>query len=223
MIDVITASNLTLGYKNNHVIKEANFTINAGDFVIITGESGSGKSTLLKSLYGDIAPYGGDLYVYSNHLNAISAKGLRYIRQRIGIVFQDFRLIDEWNIQKNVRLPLLIDGNLSKKACEEQAMRLLKHVKLSHKADRLPLELSGGEQQRVAMARAMSHNPKLFLCDEPTGNLDEYSSDLIWALLRSARESWGASVVVVTHKLPSMLRYKYRHFEIKNGKINEVN
>ena len=105
----------------------------------------------------------------------------------------------------------------------DDAKEMLNLVGLSHRFDHLPSQLSGGEQQRVCIARALINAPQILLADEPTGNLDEYSSDLIWALLRSARESWGASVVVVTHKLPSMLRYKYRHFEIKNGKINEVN
>lgn len=223
MNDIITASNLTLGYKNIDVIKEANFTINVNDFVIITGESGSGKSTLLKSFYGDIEPKSGSLSVNLNEMNGISSHSLRSLRQKIGVVFQDYRLINEWNIKKNVMLPLMINGNYDKATCDLQANNLLKHIKLSHKADKFPLELSGGEQQRVGIARAMCHNPQLILCDEPTGNLDEYSSDLIWALLRSARESWNACVIVVTHKLPSMLRYKYRHLVIKDGKVDEIN
>ena len=92
-----------------------------------------------------------------------------------------------------------------------------------HKADKFPMELSGGEQQRVAMARALAHNPQLLICDEPTGNLDDRSSEIIWRLLRSAREAWGACVVVVTHKRPATLRFAYRHFEIKDAKVYEIN
>ena len=91
-----------------------------------------------------------------------------------------------------------------------------------HKADKYPMELSGGEQQRVAMARALAHNPNLLLCDEPTGNLDEYSSDVIWSLLKSAREFLGTSVVVVTHHIPSTLSIPYRHFVIENGGVHEI-
>ncbi|WP_119126622.1 ATP-binding cassette domain-containing protein, partial [Klebsiella pneumoniae] len=136
----------------------------------------------------------------------------------IGIIFQDYKLIQEYSIEKNVMLPLMIKG-YSKKICQEQAAKLLKHVNLTFKADKKPDQLSGGEQQRVAMARALAHNPKLLLCDEPTGNLDEYSSDIIWTLLKSARELLGTCVVVVTHRIPSNLRLNYRRFNIENGKM----
>jgi len=223
MTDIITASNLTLGYESNQsVIKEANFTINVNDFVIITGESGSGKSTLLNSLYGAIKPKSGSLNVCMSELNGISARELRTLRQKIGVVFQDYRLINEWTIEKNVMLPLLISGDYDKHTCDTQVANLLQHVKLAHKMGKYPLELSGGEQQRVGVARAMCHNPQLLLCDEPTGNLDEYSSNMVWALLRSANEAWGACVIVVTHSKPSMHRFKFRHFDIKDGKVNEV-
>ena len=130
-------------------------------------------------------------------------------------------MITEWNVEKNVMLPLIIKGvnqNVSKK----QVAKLLKHVNMLHKADKYSRELSGGEQQRVAMARALAHNPNLLLCDEPTGNLDEYSSDVIWSLLKSAREFLGTSVVVVTHHIPSTLRIPYRHFVIENGGVHEI-
>lgn len=223
MAEIITAHNLSLSYdKDKLIIDNANFSINANDFVIITGQSGSGKSTLLKSLYGGIDIKSGSLNVCLSDLNGISAKQLRALRQRIGIIFQNYRLINEWSVEKNVMLPLIIMG-YSHDICKKQAENLLKHVKLHHKMGKYPLELSGGEQQRVAMARAMAHNPQLLLCDEPTGNLDEFSSELIWGLLKSARESWGACVVVVTHKKPSMIRFAYRHFEIKGGKVHEIN
>ena len=118
-------------------------------------------------------------------------------------------------------LPLIIKG-YNQSVCKKQAAKLLNHVNLLHKSDRFPLELSGGEQQRVAMARALAHNPQLLLCDEPTGSLDDYSSEVIWMLLRSAREALGTCVVVVTHKIPAGLRMHYRHFELSNGEVNEI-
>ena len=99
---------------------------------------------------------------------------------------------------------------------------MLKVVNLLHKADAYPMQLSGGEQQRVAVARALAHNLQLFLCDEPTGSLDEYSSEIIWKLLRSAREELNASIIVVTHRIPTNLRMSYRHFEIEDGKVIEI-
>ena len=118
-------------------------------------------------------------------------------------------------------LPLLIAG-YSKSVCETQTARLLKHVRLSGKENYYPMELSGGEQQRVAMARALAHNPVIILADEPTGNLDEYSSRVIWGLLEGANEQLGTTVVVVTHSIPSNLKVPYKHFYIEDGKVYEI-
>ncbi|EIQ9990704.1 ABC transporter ATP-binding protein [Campylobacter jejuni] len=220
MPNLIQANKLTLGY-DELVIKEASFAFKDDDFVFITGKSGSGKSTLLKSFYGDLEPISGKLEVCGSLMNKIGNLELLKLRQRIGIIFQDYKLVQEYSVEKNVMLPLMIKG-YSKKVCHDQAAKLLKHVNLTFKADKLPNQLSGGEQQRVAMARALAHNPKLLLCDEPTGNLDEYSSDIIWTLLKSARELLGTCVIVVTHRIPSNLRVYYRRFNIENGKMNEI-
>ncbi|EAI9195464.1 ABC transporter ATP-binding protein [Campylobacter coli] len=220
MSNLIQAHKLSLGY-DELVIKEASFTFKDDDFVFITGKSGSGKSTLLKSFYGDLELLSGQLEVCGSSMRKIGNSGLLKLRQQIGIIFQDYRLIQEYSVEKNVMLPLVIKG-YSKKVCHDQANKLLKHVNLTFKADKLPNQLSGGEQQRVAMARALAHNPKLLLCDEPTGNLDEYSSDIIWTLLKSARELLGTCVVVVTHRIPSNLRLNYRRFNIENGNMNEI-
>ncbi|MDL0088430.1 cell division ATP-binding protein FtsE [Campylobacter gastrosuis] len=223
MQSIIKARNLILAYENEDVIiKNGNLDVKTNEFVFITGKSGSGKSTLLKSFYGEIPVRAGELNVCLTSLNKISQNELDKLRQRIGIIFQNYRLINEWSVEKNVMLPLIIKG-ISRSNCEKQAAKLLKHVNMSHKADKFPLELSGGEQQRVAMARALAHNPNLLLCDEPTGNLDEYSSDIIWSLLMSAREYLGTTIVVVTHHIPMNLRISYRHFAIENGAINEIN
>ena len=222
MQEIISARNLSLAYERNEiVINSANLDIMANDFVFITGKSGSGKSTLLKSFYGEIAPLTGDLNVCMASMRGINDKELSELRQRVGIIFQNYRLINEWSVEKNVMLPLIIKG-ITQSICKKQVTKLLKHVNMLHKADKYPVELSGGEQQRVAMARALAHNPNLLLCDEPTGNLDEYSSDVIWSLLKSAREFLGTSVVVVTHHIPSTLRIPYRHFVIENGGVHEI-
>lgn len=221
MTDIIKASNLTLGYHGSSpVIKGANFSVKTKDFIVITGESGSGKSTLLKSFYGGIDIKGGDLEVCFHDLKNRSAKNLRHLRQKIGIVFQDYRLIAEWTIEKNIRLPLVIAG-YGEKECDAQVENLLKRVKLFHKVGKYPLEISGGEQQRVAVARALAQNPQLILCDEPTGNLDDVSSEMIWRLLRLANDKWNATVVVVTHRAPSSLKFNFRHFRISEGVVFE--
>lgn len=222
MRHIVEARDLILEYdKSFRVINKANFSINVNDFVFITGKSGSGKSTLIRSMYGDMAISDGSLNVCLNELKGINRSSLALLRQRVGIIFQDFRLINEWNVERNVMLPLIIKG-YNQNVCKKQAAKLLNHVNLLHKSDRFPLELSGGEQQRVAMARALAHNPQLLLCDEPTGSLDDYSSEIIWMLLRSAREALGTCVVVVTHKIPAGLRMNYRHFELSNGEVNEI-
>jgi len=219
---VVKAQNLTLSYKKNEpIIKNTKFDVNTKDFIFITGRSGSGKSTLLKSMYGVLPPKEGILSVCGVELNNISTKNKIFLRKHIGVIFQDYKLIDNWTIEKNVMLPLLIAG-FSKDVCITQAHKLLKHVKLLHKADKIPLELSGGEQQRAAVARALAHNPVLILADEPTGNLDEYSSSVIWDLLKGANTQLGTSVIAVTHKIPSLLRVNYRHLIIDKGEIDEV-
>lgn len=223
---LIRAQNLSLGYDeydeyHKFIINKANFTLTSDDFVFITGKSGSGKSTLLKSFYGELEPRVGKLEVCGSALNGISNAELLRLRQQIGIIFQDYKLIKEYNIKKNIMLPLMIKG-YPKRVCENQAHKLLKHIELHFKSEYKPDQLSGGEQQRVAMARALAHNPKLLLCDEPTGNLDEYSSDIIWTLLKSAREILKTCVVVVTHRIPTNLRLDYRRFNIENGQMNEI-
>ena len=219
---VIIAENLTLSYKKNEpILQNINFNIKTKDFVFITGKSGSGKSTLLKSLYAVLPPSMGRLNVCGIELNGINTSNKNFLRKHLGIVFQDYKLIDNWTIEKNVMLPLLIAG-FSKDICLSQAHKLLKHVKLVHKADKYPPELSGGEQQRAAVARALAHNPILILADEPTGNLDDYSSGVIWDLLKGANEQLGTTIVSVTHKIPSLLRINYRRFIIDDGGIDEV-
>jgi len=223
MDKVIIAKDLSLSYSYNEtIINKVNFSINSGSFVFITGASGSGKSTLLKSLFGALKPKQGSLIVGGVELDGVSRSKLNFLRRHIGIVFQDYKLVKEWSIDKNIMLPLLINGYV-KSVAHNQVDKLLKHVRLNHQAGKYPLELSGGEQQRVAMARALAHNPILILADEPTGNLDEYSSDLIWKLLEGANEQLKTTVIVVTHNIPQTLNVDYKHLHIEYGSIHEVN
>jgi len=223
MSNVISAKNLTLAYDNGRkeIIKKASFNIRKGDFVFITGPSGSGKSTLLKALYGQIKPKSGDLVVGGVNLARVSPRKLQELRTHMGIIFQDYKLINEWSVAKNVVLPLMIAG-YSLDVQEVQAHRLLKHVKLAEHAEKFPLELSGGEQQRVGVARALAKNPVVILADEPTGNLDEYSSNVIWDLMENACQQLETTVLVVTHKIPTIFSLPYRHFIIESKGVYEV-
>lgn len=223
MDKVIVANDLSLSYSHNEtIINKINFSIASGSFVFITGASGSGKSTLLKSLYGALKPKHGSLIVGGVELNGISRHKLNFLRRHVGIVFQDYKLVKEWTVDKNIMLPLIING-YAKNVAEEQVEKLLKHVRLNHQSGKFPLELSGGEQQRAAMARALSHNPMLILADEPTGNLDEYSSELIWKLLEGANQQLNTTIIVVTHNIPQSLNVNYKHLHIEFGGISEVN
>ena len=223
MDKVIIAENLSLSYSNDEtIINKINFSVDSGSFVFITGASGSGKSTLLKSLYGALLPAQGSLIVGGVEISKVSKSKLSFLRRHLGIVFQDYKLIKEWTIEKNIMLPLIING-YEKNVTQNQVDSLLKHVRLKHQAGKYPLELSGGEQQRVAMARALSHNPILILADEPTGNLDDYSAGLIWNLLEGANTQLKTTVIVVTHHIPETMNIEYKHFHIEYGSIHEVN
>ncbi|MEA1953031.1 MAG: ABC transporter ATP-binding protein [Campylobacterota bacterium] len=223
MSNVITATHLTLAYDNgaNEIIKDASFSIKKGEFVFITGPSGSGKSTLLKSLYGQIKSKEGNLVVGGLDLATTGESKLQELRTHLGIMFQDYKLVNEWTVAKNVVLPLMIAG-YSVDVQNTQAHRLLKHVKLAEHAEKYPLELSGGEQQRVGVARALAKNPVVILADEPTGNLDDYSSNVIWDLMENACQQLETTVLVVTHKIPSIFSLPYRHFILENRGVYEV-
>ena len=222
MSKIIQATDLQLAYKKDEpIIKNTNFAVEAKDFVFLTGKSGSGKSTLLKSLYGELPVNSGKLNVCGFDLESINHKKLNLLRKHIGVIFQDYKLINEWTVEKNVMLPLMIAG-YSKQVCQMQAQKLLKHVKLSHKVEKYPLELSGGEQQRVAMARALAHNPVLIIADEPTGNLDDFSSEVIWNLLKSVRKHIGSTIIVATHRIPQTLGIDYKQYFLDEGNIYAV-
>ena len=219
---MILAQNLTLSYDDKkNILENVNFKIKEKEFIFISGSSGCGKSTLLKSLYGELPVSKGNLLVNKYDLSQYDYSKLLSLRKELGIVFQDYKLIQNYTIEENIMLPLKAH-TYSDDVSKSQVKKLLKHVKLSHKLGAYPAELSGGEQQRVAVARALAHNPSIILADEPTGNLDDYSSDMIWTLLKNANEHLGITVVVVTHRIPTDLGIKYRRFNIEEGVVYEA-
>mgnify|MGYP000403186025 FL=1 len=219
---MIVARDISLSYeKNKYVLGHINFHIKDKEFIIISGSSGSGKSTLLKTIYGNLAISQGDLTVNGVDITKKEYQKTLDLRKNLGIVFQDYKLIQDYTIEENIAAPLRI-REFDEDVISKQVSNLLQHVRLSHKAKSYPNELSGGEQQRISVARALGHNPNLILADEPTGNLDKYSANIVWKLLQNANEQLGITVVVVTHKLPDDLEVKYRQFHIEEGRINEI-
>jgi len=217
---VVVAKDLYLGYKNETIIEKGNFSLKSGDFVFLTGASGSGKTTIIRHLYGELKAKNGYLNIGGFDMSKISHSKLTYLRRYIGIVFQDYKLIKEWTIEKNVKLPLMIAG-INEELQQKKASKLLSQVKLAHKADKYPYELSGGEQQRAAVIRAIINEPVLILADEPTGNLDDYSAKLVMELFQFANEL-GITVLIATHHLPQNFDIQYRHMHIEGKKIYEV-
>jgi len=219
---MVTAKNIILSYeKNQNIIQNSSFNIKDKEFVIITGPSGSGKSTLLKSFYGKLAISQGSLIVNGIDITEKKYQKTLDTRQDMGIVFQDYKLIKDYTIEENIAAPLKIK-EIEEKIIKTQVKNLLNHIQLSHKAHLYPNQLSGGEQQRVSVARALGHNPKIILADEPTGNLDKYSANIVWDLLQNVNKQLDITVVVATHKIPTNLEVDYKQYDINNGMLNEV-
>ena len=219
---MISAKGLTLSYeKDKNIIENANFEIQEKEFIVISGQSGSGKSTLLKSIYGKLEIKAGTLVVNGLDITKKRYEQTLELRKNLGIVFQDYKLIPDYTIEDNIKAPLRI-LKYDEELIDKQVENLLKHVKLTHKKGSYPEQLSGGEQQRVALARALGHNPQIILADEPTGNLDAYSANIVWQLLQNANEQLGITVVVVTHSLPENLHVTYRRFNIDERVMYEA-
>lgn len=217
---VVEARDLQFAYdKESVILREGGFNLRAGEILFVTGNSGSGKTTLIRSLYGAIEPQRGSLEVCGVSMRGISTTRLAKLRRHIGVVFQDYKLVDEWTIEKNIMLPLLIAG-YTKEICDKQVAKLLNYVKLAHKVGKYPKELSGGEQQRVAVARAIAHNPLLLLADEPTGNLDDFSSQIVLDMFKMANKL-GVAIVMATHKIPAF-DAPSRRIHLEEGKIYEI-
>lgn len=189
--------NVSVWFGDNLVFKNLNLSIPDGKFVFITGPTGSGKSTLLRLIYMDIFPNRGRVVVGKFDSRRIRRRQIPYLRRRLGIVFQDFKLLEDRNVFENIAFALYVTGT-KKREINRKVLMALAEVGLSHKKNSMPDELSGGEQQRVAIARAIANDPFLLLADEPTGNLDPETSIEIIDLLRKINFR-GTSVIVATH------------------------
>ena len=215
MIDLI---NVTKTYETGtHALNGIDMHIDDGEFVFLVGQSGSGKSTIIKLLTAELKPTSGSILVNGYKLESIKRSSVPYLRRTLGVIFQDFRLIENKTVYENVAFAMRIVG-ASNKEIKKRVAYVLELVGLENKARRLPHELSGGEQQRVAIARALVNNPTMISADEPTGNLDPARSFEIMLLLEQIN-ALGTTVLVVTHEKSLVDRFTKRVVAIDAGKV----
>ena len=214
---MIEFKKVTATYKKDIGVFDISFKIDSGEMVFLMGPTGAGKSTVLKAIYRAIEVNNGNIFIDGEDIALISKYQIPRIRQKIGMIFQDFKLLNDRTVLENVALPLRISGYSSSEIYDRVEDTLSK-VGLSNLYKSFPLELSGGEQQRVCIARALVKSPKIILADEPTGNLDPNVSDEILDLLDIFTDS-GAAVLMSTHNFPLIKPRKKRFIEINNGRV----
>lgn len=219
METMIRMQNVNLVYPTGTAaLKDCSLEITKGEFVFIVGSSGSGKSTMIKTLLGELAISSGRIEVAGKNLANMSRRELPYFRRRLGVVFQEFRLLDEMNVFENVALAQRVVGVSSREKRRKNSLAMLEMVGLAKKLKAYPNELSGGEQQRVAIARAMVNRPAILLADEPTGNLDPENSWEIMKLLQDVHEL-GTTVLVVSHNEDIVNKMQKRVITLHKGQI----
>ena len=198
-------------------LKDVSFHVGKGEFLFLTGPSGAGKSTILKLLFLEERPTSGEVKVGGISSVTIRGRDVPRLRRKLGVVFQDFRLLEDRTVEANVAFALEVTG-ARRSAIGPRVSRLLTQVGLASKATAMPRELSGGEQQRVAIARALANDPVVLIADEPTGNLDERATRGIFQLLRDINAS-GTAVVMATHDLELVKRAECRTIELNHGQV----
>ena len=214
---MIKFENVTASYTKKAGIFNLSFHIPKGELVFLMGPTGAGKSTVLKTIYKDVPISDGDLFINGENIKNIRHRHTPRFRRKIGMVFQDYRLISERTIFENIALPLHIEG-VSKKNIKDKVNTIIEKVGLKNRINNYPNELSGGEKQRVSIARALVKEPFVILADEPTGNLDPNVSDEILDLLEIATDS-GAAVLMSTHNFPLIQPRKKRFIELNEGRL----
>jgi len=216
---MVLMNNVSMVYQNSGTLaaNAIDIEINEGEFAFLVGPSGSGKTTIIKLLTGEVRASDGDIYVNNFNLRKIKPKKLPMLRRTLGVIFQDFRLIDDKNVYENIAFAMRVVG-ASNKAIAARVPYVLELVGLEGREKRLPQELSGGEQQRVAIARALVNNPSLIIADEPTGNLDPVKSLELMLLLEKINEL-GTTVLVVTHEKELVNAFSKRVVAIDQGTI----
>ena len=217
---LLKLENVEICREENRVLHDACLTLRNGEFVYVIGKVGSGKSSLLKSLYCEIPILRGEARIMDYNLTKMKRKDIPYLRRKLGIVFQDFQLLTDRSVSKNLEFVLKATGWRDKKAIKERINEVLDKVELPDKRDKFPHQLSGGEQQRIVLARALLNAPPIILADEPTGNIDPETSYRLVELLKDICDS-GKTVVIATHQYDLIKHFPGKVFRCENGVLQE--
>jgi len=201
------------------VLQDVNLRVNKGEFVYLVGKTGTGKSSLLKTLYGELPLTEGDAIVAGFNIKSLNWKKVPYLRRNLGVVFQDFQLLTDRNVNNNLKFVLRATGWKDEKLMDEKINDVLDKVGIKSKGFKMPFELSGGEQQRVDIARALLNSPKLILADEPTGNLDPETSDEIMNLLFHISRDFNTAIVMATHDYIVVQKFPARMIRTEKGRV----
>ncbi len=215
---ILEFKNVSTGYQNRSILQNVDFSILKGEFVYMIGRTGAGKSSLLKMIYADLLPDAGSLMVGDYDIVKLKNKEIPFLRRKIGIVFQDFQLLPDRDIYENIRFAMRATGWTDNNKINNKISELLARVGLSEKLHSRPHQLSGGEQQRVSIARALINDPILLLADEPTGNLDPEATDMIMEILFRINLA-GTSIIMATHEHDLIRRYPARTLECRAGGV----
>lgn len=219
---IINFDNVTMRYnKIDKLIEGLNLKIHEGEFIYLVGPSGSGKSTLSRLIYRDVKNIGGNVIVDGINVTTLKPRHLHKLRKKIGVIFQDYKLLNDLTIYENVKYTLDVIGYPKHKK-QEQVLKTLKKVGIFEQKDKFPNELSGGQQQRAAIARAIVNEPKIIVADEPTGNLDPKNADIIMHILERINKA-GTTVIMATHDVKIVNKYKHRTVKIESGCIQSEN
>jgi len=216
---IIEISHVNIYQGNNLILQDVNLIVNKGEFVYLVGKTGTGKSSLLKTLYGELTLTEGEATVAGYTLRNIDWRKVPYLRRTLGVVFQDFQLLTDRNVNNNLKFVLKATGWTDEKLMDEKVLDVLDKVGLKAKGFKMPFELSGGEQQRVDIARALLNSPKLILADEPTGNLDPETSDEIMNLLFHISRDFNTSIVMATHDYIVVQKFPARTIKTEKGRV----
>lgn len=218
---LIRYKNVNINQQELGVLEDVNLELNKGEFVYLIGKVGSGKTSLLKNIYGELDIQSGDAEVLGYNMSNIKRKHIPQLRRRLGIVFQDFQLLTDRNVHSNLSFVLRATGWSNKIAIKERIDEVLDQVGMTGKGYKMPNELSGGEQQRIVIARAILNRPEIILADEPTGNLDSETGRQIVELLKSICAS-GSAIMMTTHNLHLLSEYPGIVYRFENHQIKEV-